>query len=187
MKGWGVLYMPGIFYLCSMEDMYLYPGNDIRPIEIGEDYRDYRLSGVLANAGYTLRWSRAWWKGEPTEGEKTNEKIASQRGMWCFLVVSEGRSGEMFVSAIAPLYYHDRLSDVRISPLLPYDDLRIRYYVNDVRATRPVWTSAFDGSMEVSGGTDVIGYASDIYDSPILVPADVYVSWDKYMESRLIR
>lgn len=37
-----------------MEERYLYPGDNIKPIRIGDDYRDYLLSEILSCGGYKI-------------------------------------------------------------------------------------------------------------------------------------
>ena len=135
-----------------MEKNYLYPGDSVKPVEVGEVYRDYLLSDILAANGITFI------RGEMRYGCEKTEMVAGypRPKSYCLALV-ETDKGKFF---LAPLNRFKPLSIADFPPL-PFPnifpghefvDLRMRYYIWK-EVLRPVWVSAKckDGEELVKG------------------------------------
>jgi hypothetical protein len=141
-----------VSYLCGMEKNYLYPGDSVKPIEVGEVYRDYLFSDILSANGIAFIRGIMHYGREKTEMIDGYPRIKS----YCLALI-ETDKGKVF---IAPLSRFKPVELVDFPPL-PFQnvfpghefiDLRVRYYIGS-EVLRPVWISAKckDGEELVKG------------------------------------
>ena len=176
------------------EDNYLFPGDEITPIEVGDGYRDYRLSEVLQQQGYQI-------------GEGGCEIHFARNGLYEDLSIGylfalvHLSNGDCVV--LAPINYHhlwsmrsdgslfrlDKPTDEAIelaNSLIRYADMRIRYYLQGDNAKRPVWVSAYgvgrrffqkdaDGKdmlvypeIELASGYEQIPFCTELIEGPLI-------------------
>ena len=68
-------------YLWDMEDKILYPGEEVQPVKVGDGYREYWLSDVVASHGYGLV------HGQLKEGGSLNFHIFKTFGLFGLLTI----------------------------------------------------------------------------------------------------
>ena len=129
-----------------MEELFFYPADNVQPIEIGVDYRDYKLSDVLAFGGKKIHWGEFHYASGPIRFEGNFPRTESY--MIADIRISEDR--KEFI-AIAPLGYYRPISkdqaldhgERKMCWTRTFGDLRIRYYLKDGEPLRPVWVSSY--------------------------------------------
>lgn len=180
---------------CSLsEDNYLFPGDEIIPIEVGDGYRDYRLSAVLQLQGYQI-------------GEGGCEIHFARNGLYedlsigyLFAFVHLSNGGCVVLAPINYYYLWSMRSDgsqFRLemptdetkelaNSFIRYADLRIRYYLQGDSAKRPVWISAYgvgkrffqkdaDGKdrlvypeIELASGYEQFPFCTELIEGPLI-------------------
>lgn len=144
-----------------MENDYLYPGEILAPITIGENYREYLLSDILSLHDLSIKYIDLLYA-------RRNLKVISDvelgfvRSSGCYVVLvvlSDGRH-----IALAPHNYHHNLLGIefeqssRVLSAFKYVDVGIRYYINNGGSIfRPIWSFLVsdDGSKKVSIGPEI--------------------------------
>lgn len=171
-----------------MEESYLYPGDSVKPVNVGHDYCDYLLSDILDYFG--LKMVKPFIQMDYADGPVPSGKMAatSRRGLNVLLAnLLVARGGLYFTIHLAPLACYrpyteeamlawtdeDRERSAR--PAMPYTDLVLRYYLpgDEILVKRPVWVAMLDqdGGRYFSVG-EPIAYCTDLLVGPLLMLLD---------------
>lgn len=173
-----------------MQENYLYPGDEVTPIEIGEGYRDYWLSEVLKHCGYTIE--KEGCEPHLVLSNHNNELVG-----WLIPMLVHLSCGKCIV--LAPINYFVKDSVQPLHHILDegkdvvcltdkYEDLRIRFFIQNDVVSRPVWLSTnlfrrryvehndigedvfVYRSIEVAPGAEPIPYCAEIIEGTIFEP-----------------
>jgi len=140
--GVGVFEKPGVLYnFAGMEDKYLYPGEEVQPVEVGEGYRDYWLSDVLKPYGGFVKLVRVgchWRDGWASCFVKFGRIVD---GEWELLWLGNILTPKGFV-------VHKEAKDfIEEEGAHTWTDVKVRYYVGEAEqlsfpnciAARHIW------------------------------------------------
>lgn len=188
-----------VYYLCIMEENYLYPGDIVKPVEVGESYMDYMLSDVLANAGISFISGHMHYGREKTEHIDGRPKSKD----YCFALVNTDKGKFMLapISCFKPRVMEDfpPMPFPDIFPTHEFVDLRIRYYLKGKEVLRPVWYSAkCKDKEELVKGDDghwhhvptykdrysvfaKCPYCTSLITGPLFEFPDMKLEWDGYI------
>lgn len=172
-----------------MKERFLYPDNNATPMGMCDGYRDYRLAEVLKHYGYTIAEEGC----EPLLVRSNHDHELVGKIIIMIVHLSGGRCiilapHKYFVkNSLQPLYHLSEDGKDIVCMTDRYEDLRIRYFMQDGVIERPVWVSTkirrkyieHDGngkdisiyrSIEVVPGVEPIPYCTDIIEGDLIEP-----------------
>ena len=116
-----------------MEERYLYPGDNIKPIRIGDDYRDYLLSEILSCSGYKIMRIQV----NLFQPMMSFAEIYQPGVNVSFTLNGMPGIGE-FISLHPLCFIHDGRG---IFNDVAFDDIIVRYFYRDGEVVNMLWVS----------------------------------------------
>ena len=148
-------------FLWNMEELFWYPGDEIPPVAENEKecWREYRFSDLATQHGYMIAGIDLSFGHEAVEVPSV-ANLLKARSFWLATVRLVNGDGIQAECHIAPAFF--RSKEEVFSPLVPFDDLVLRYYVVSDRVLRPVWSSLICRGIDYKCSGEPIMFACGI-------------------------
>lgn len=135
----------------------MYPKGKLAPINAEKNglWEEYRFSDILSSNGFELVAVRLDYGCEHVD-IKTPGNFVKARKFWVVEAVAR-EDDDISLFYFPPSRYKE---NEKISPLHPYEDVVVRYYLVGGVVFRPVWTSLCVGGMLMEEtGSDVVCFS----------------------------